>query len=222
MTVETLKDIILQSRTGRRMIEWVSPIYDDSYVGLWMFEAIGREYDKLWDIVDTLPDQLFPQTVTWAIELWERRYGITPAPGQDLASRRAAILFRQNMHPPMSPYRLETLIADMTGYPCYVEDWIAPYTFGIKFTASTKELLNAVIREINRLKPSHLSYDVENFFWNHHTVNVCAALPTMLIKHKARITVPKLFMRNLTVTAATNMATVAGTNHATARKPAQA
>lgn len=219
MDADSLKDIILNSRTGRQMLDWVSPIYDNSYVGLWMFEAIGREYDKLWAIVDSLPDQLFPQTVTWAIELWERRYGITPIPGQNLASRRAAIIYRQINHPPMSPYRLETIILSMTGYPCYVEDWVSPYTFGIKFTARTKELSKQVLREIRRLKPSHLSYEIENFFWAKHTITLSTAMPTTLISHHATIVVPQLFMRRNTITTTANMATLASSNRAVARKP---
>lgn len=67
----TQRDIILKSESGNRMIDTVSPIYEESYVGCWMYEIMGREYDKLWDIIKSLPSQLFPESVTWAIELWD-------------------------------------------------------------------------------------------------------------------------------------------------------
>ena len=60
---------ILSNDVARRMLTRISPIYDESYIGLWVNEAISREYVSLWEIVNTLADQLFPETATWGIEL---------------------------------------------------------------------------------------------------------------------------------------------------------
>jgi len=43
----SLRDTILQSESAKKMIEMVTPIYDESYIGLWMFEIIGRKLDEL-------------------------------------------------------------------------------------------------------------------------------------------------------------------------------
>ena len=37
------RDVIITSPTAEKMLKRVSPIYDDSYVGLWIFQAIGIE-----------------------------------------------------------------------------------------------------------------------------------------------------------------------------------
>lgn len=93
---ENLRETMLTSPSGQRMIDRVTPIYDDSYIGLAMFQAIGLEYDKLWEIARTLPLQLFPESVTWGMELWERRYGITPVEGKTLEERRQKVLAMYN------------------------------------------------------------------------------------------------------------------------------
>ncbi len=160
---ETLRETIITSETANRMLDRVSPIYDNSYVGLWMFEAIGREYDKAWYIVRTLPDQLFPETVTWAIELWERRYGITPQPSQTLEERRAAILAARTIQAPFNPAVLEQYIYNLTGRSSEVVSYVRPYTFGV-YIENTKGMLDAdlatITEYINKNKHSHMSYDL--------------------------------------------------------------
>ena len=66
----SLRDTILQSESAKKMIEMVTPIYDESYIGLWMFEIIGRKLDELKASVETYPIQAFPETATWSMRLW--------------------------------------------------------------------------------------------------------------------------------------------------------
>lgn len=160
---ETLRDTIITSPSAEKMLGRVSPIYDNSYVGLWLFEAIGREYDGLREIVDTFPDQLFPQSVTWAIELWEQRYGITPRPSQTLEERRAAIKAIRTKSMSFTPAVLEQYIYNLTGRRAEVVDHIDEFTFGV-YIDDTDGMRNASVDDIkayiNRNKHSHMSYEL--------------------------------------------------------------
>jgi hypothetical protein len=160
---ETLRDKIITSRSAERMLERVSPIYDNSYVGLWLYEAIGREYDSLQEIVATFPDQLFPQSVTWAIDLWEQRYGIVPRPSQTLEERRAALKAARSKATPFIPYTLKQYIFNLTGRQSDVVDHIADFTFGV-YIENTEGMqvadIGTIIEYINRYKHSHMSYDI--------------------------------------------------------------
>ena len=95
-----LSDRILTTDTGRKMLEQVSPIYENSYIGLWMLEVIGREYENLWELVRTLPAQLFPETADWGLELWEKRYGLDGA-GLTLEERRAQLRLKRAYDGPL-------------------------------------------------------------------------------------------------------------------------
>lgn len=161
--MSTLREEIVASKSGKRMLSRVSPIYDESYVGLWMFEAIGREYDKLWDIADTLPQQMFVESVTWAIELWEQRYGITPAPSQSIEERRRRLLASRSAPRPFIPAILEQYISNLTGRQSEVVDHVRDFTFGAYITSDggkSEADLGALLAYINRNKPSHMSCEL--------------------------------------------------------------
>ena len=126
-----LRDAILTSDTARRFVNHVSPIYENSYVGLWIHEAIAREFDAAWVLVRSFPDQEFPETVTWAIELWERRYGIAPDPAKTIEERRNAVVLKRAVPRPFNPEALKTLLFNATGRLSEYTEHIGPYTFGI-------------------------------------------------------------------------------------------
>lgn len=158
-----LRDSIITSKTAERMLQRVSPIYDDSYVGLWMFEAIGREYDKLWDVVNTFAAQLFPETVTWAIELWERRYGLASTPDLSLEERRQRILAMRSTPKPFNAHSVKAFIRTMYGRESEIVDYVSPFTFGVYLTSSEepKEIdIQDISSYLDKHKPSHMSYEL--------------------------------------------------------------
>ena len=109
------REEILTTAAADKMLGMISPIYDESYVGLWIMEVIGREYQRLADVVSELPEQMQPETATWLLEFWEQRYGITPPAGATIAQRRQAIAQMRILPQPLSPYRLEQYLETITG-----------------------------------------------------------------------------------------------------------
>lgn len=160
---DTLREDILKSAAGQRMIETVTPIYDNSYVGLWMLEAMGREWDSFTAIIESLKTELNPETATWMLELWEKRYGITPPGGATTEQRRQAIAKMRTKPMPMTPYRLEKYLEAVTGRAVQVTENIAAYTFGISIISGDQDdTLNysSVKKYIDSHKPSHMAYEL--------------------------------------------------------------
>lgn len=159
---DTLRDDILKSEAGQRMVDRVTPIYNESFVGLWLYEAMGREWDAYWELVNSLKDELFPESTTWMIELWERRYAITPPEDATLEERRQAVLNHRVLPSPISPWRVEQLIGGYTGRDVSVTENVAPYTFAIDIASGENPIASLQkLREfIGRKKPSHLSYNL--------------------------------------------------------------
>ncbi len=160
---DTLRESIITSDCAERFLQRVSPIYDNSFVGLWMFEAIGREYDDLWELVRTLADQITPDTATWAIELWEQRYGIEPDPSIPLEERRTVVQRASEKPSPFTPARLEKALSNITGRKAMVLDYISPYTFAIYLIATDTQKNTSTIdlkKYVDSKKPSHLSYGI--------------------------------------------------------------
>ena len=161
MDKQTFKEMIVQSATAKRMIGTVSPIYEDSYVGSWLFEIIGREWDRIWKIIDELPDQLFPQTATWLLSMWEERYGITPNIGDDDETRRSRVIEAEAPPAPFTPFVLNRWVYANSRREIKIDEHVAPYTFGVTITSHPDSLpldLDKLRKYINNHKHSHMSY----------------------------------------------------------------
>lgn len=79
-----LMEQILTSESAKRMIDYVSPIYGKSRIGLWLFQIIGLELDDVKEICDDIYDQIFVSRATWSLPYWEKAYEITPLPDQTI------------------------------------------------------------------------------------------------------------------------------------------
>lgn len=53
------------SESARRQLRYITAgFYDSSYVGKWIFQVMGQEYDDARRIIQELPAQMFPETAT--------------------------------------------------------------------------------------------------------------------------------------------------------------
>ena len=191
MNDQTFKEYIIQSTAAKRMMETVSPIYEDAYAGCWLFEDIGREWDRIWEIIDQLPDELFPQTATWMLDLWERRYGITPNEGDTIEVRRQRIMEIEAYPKPFTPWTLDRWCMITTARNAVVDDHIGDYTFGVTLISHPDSLpldIQKVRKYINSHKHSHMSYEltfearsrillsIETAYWRFH-YEMCGTKP---------------------------------------------
>ena len=65
------------SESAKNMIASVSDgFYDNSYVGKWLFEVMGQEYDAAREIAEDILNQLFPETATWGLMYHEIKWGL--------------------------------------------------------------------------------------------------------------------------------------------------
>ena len=54
-----------EAETFLRMV--TKGFYDRSYIGLWLFEVMGREWDEMRSWSENLKSEIFVQTCTWSI-----------------------------------------------------------------------------------------------------------------------------------------------------------
>lgn len=139
-----------------RMMSRISPIYDRSYVGKWIFQVMGLDIDATRLRFEELRLQAFPETATWGLMYWEQRYGIVPPSGQTLEERRRAVLLKRNSREPINPKKLEHIVQTMTGMEATVTENVAPYTFTVEIHSDGRPIdFDAVMSKLKRIKPSH-------------------------------------------------------------------
>lgn len=148
------------NETALRMMERISPIYDRSYIGKWLFEIMGMEMGEARAYFEELRQQPFPERTTWAIEYWERRYAITPKPTDDLETRRRNIIMKRGARLPMNPARMEQIVDTLTGGTSTVTENVDDYTFSVTIDGAALGMnMPQVIKEIRRKKPSHQNFE---------------------------------------------------------------
>ena len=149
------------SPAAKRMMKTVSPVYDKSYVGKWIFQVMGMEVDEAWVFFEELRLQAFPETATWGIIYWEQRYHIVPDESLTIEERRRRVIIKRGKRSPMNPARIEQFTMDVTGRQAVVTEHNEEYVFLISILPGESEVdYSELIRTIRSMKPSHLSFRV--------------------------------------------------------------
>ena len=144
------------SPSAIRMMSRISPIYDRSYVGKWIFEVMGVEMDGARLRCEELRLQAFPETATWGIVYWEQKYGIPVNESLDLETRRKNVIIKRGIRSPMNPARVEQILGDMCGRKVEVTENVAPYAFQVTvYAGDTTVDFGAIFQRLRRIKPSH-------------------------------------------------------------------
>lgn len=149
------------SPAAKRMMKTVSPVYDKSYVGKWIFQVMGMEADEAWVFFEELRLQAFPETATWGIVYWEQRYHIVPDDNLTIEERRQRVIIKRGRRAPMNPARIERFTRDVTGREAIITEHGEDYIFFISILPGESEVdYSELIKTIRSVKPSHLSFRV--------------------------------------------------------------
>lgn len=150
------------SAIGKQMLSRVSPIYNNSYVGKWLYQVMGLELDEARALVESLRDQCYLERATWGMSYWEERYGLTVDETADLEERRSRVMLKRRKAGAMSPAALEEILEALTGREISVEENNNHYRFSVSIDEGNSKIdYVAFIKKINTVKPSHLAYSIE-------------------------------------------------------------
>lgn len=151
---------ILTSETAQKIIDYVSPIYGDSYVGLWLFQAIGVALEEVCRIAEQLKYETNPATADLLLDYWEREYYIATDPTLTKEQRRAKIIAKTQTRGPASPARLSAAVsAALGGVPVDITENVAKNTFLVNIREQVPSIEPAVAT-LERLKQAHQIYQI--------------------------------------------------------------
>lgn len=160
------------SSSALRMLDDVSAgFYESSYVGKWLFQAMGLEYDDAFQLVEGLPKQFFPETATWGVKYHEMKWQLPARENLGFEERRRLIYRKRDYRAPMTPYRMETIIKNVTGLDVYIADCHDPGKFGFSpehpniFRVDLEggaalDVLIKALKLLNEIKQSHTIYGI--------------------------------------------------------------
>lgn len=153
-----LRNIILTNELGDLMLDSVAPIYDNSALTLYTFQSFGIVLSKEFDFIPDLVNQMFPQTATWGIALWEKEYGIISDTSKTIEQRRQYLLSVMYKKSPMTPYRIKQLVYSITGLENYVTEGTSPNTITIDIYGYIPNLTE-LRTVLDKRLPAHINYE---------------------------------------------------------------
>lgn len=158
---EYLRDIILTNELGNMMLDTVAPIYDQSKLALYVFQANGIVLSKETQFVnDDFILQIFPQTATWGLKYWEEEYGITTDESKTIDERRAYLMSVMFKKLPMTPYRVKQIVKGVTGCNCKVDDNTYQNSILIIIQGYVPGKITLLKNELDKKLPAHISYTI--------------------------------------------------------------
>ena len=146
---------------AKDMMSMISPIYDNSYVGKWIFEVMSVPLSLAQDTINELREQVFPETSTWSLPYWEQSYGLPTNEALSIEERRSRVISKRNCRKPMNPARIEMLLKELCGRDVKLIENTAPHTFEISVSPGTSEAsLDQIIKLVNEVKQAQKSFRV--------------------------------------------------------------
>ena len=152
---------ILTNPKAQEIIDYVSPIYGESYVGLWIYQAIGTVLGEICSISDQLRYEANPATADLLLDYWEDHYNIPRDPSLTAEQRRLRLIVKTQSRSPINPERLATAVSAALGG---VEVKIFENISKNKFLVNIRDVvdsINPAVAVLERMKPAHLIYEIQ-------------------------------------------------------------
>lgn len=160
------------SETAKRMMTYITGngFYDKSYVGKWIFQVMGLEWDEAYKFADELQEQFFVETATWGLKYLEMMYSLPVREDIPVEERRRRLLEQRDTKAPMTPYRMEQIILSATGCTVHIGDindtpnyTEHPNVFWCHVDEDGKAIdVGGIEKTLNKLKQSHTDYKLSH------------------------------------------------------------
>lgn len=158
MSNKTLKETMLHSETGKMLFEWITSIYDDCKIMIQVYEALGVQFDNVNYMFEDILKQIFPQTATWGLELWERRLNLPTNESENMENRRGKVIAKIQSKVTVNPETMAIITKNFTGADIKIIEWLKDWTFAVQTDAKNMNKAFEIHKIIKRIKPSHMAY----------------------------------------------------------------
>lgn len=198
MTKEEL-ELFPTSESANRMLSYVTDgFYDRSYVGKWLYQVMGLEYDEAKRYAEELPYQFFPETATWGLKYHEIKWQLPVRENLSYEERRKLIYQKRDYRSPMTPRMMEYYLESVTGFEVHIADvhdagpygFVPPHPNVFKAFFVGDGILNtaAAKKRLEQLKQSHTIFTMNYwtaYIFDHsqvektqlHNINILMRLP---------------------------------------------
>lgn len=145
------------------LMDYLPRYYKDSKVFLELFRGFAAEINETDKNIEELEAQMFVDTSTWGLDIWEKELGISTDKSKSYESRREAIKAKMRGYGTCTVEMIKNTALAYTNAEVEVIEDNPNYAFVIKFV-SVKGIppdVKAFEETIETIKPAHLTYRLE-------------------------------------------------------------
>ena len=159
-TTEMMQNILTNEK-AQEIIDYVPPIYGNSYIALWIFQTIGIIMGELYNIADQLRDETNPATAEMLLNFWEDHYGLPRDSSMTAVQRQNRLISKAKNRGACNQARLESAISSaLGGAEVEIAENVAKNKFLVNIRDVVADIVPAVA-VVERMKPAHLIYDIQ-------------------------------------------------------------
>lgn len=182
MINKTLKDQILKSEQGKVLFSYITDIYDNCRIMVEIYEAIGIQFDDIDIMFEDISRQMFPQTATWSLPIWEKRLGLPISDSENTEGRRGKIIAKLQSKMTINPENMQIITKSFTGADIKVIEWIKKFTFKVEADVSDMIVAEEINQIIRKIKPSHMAFLVQFVLFEQVNIYVGACTTVGIIQ----------------------------------------
>lgn len=156
-----LKKKIITNKTAEYIVDNLSPVYGEDYVGLNIINTMGVRLGDLIRFITQLGYEGTPFKATWSLDYWEDSLDLPRDPKLNTQQRRDRIINYRLTRFSSNPWKLNKIIKDFTGQNSEIIENTDEYTFSIAvemLDGLDFNKLIAALEEMNSVKPAHIIY----------------------------------------------------------------
>lgn len=152
---------ILTNETAQKIIDYVSPIYGNSYVALWLYQAMGSVLGEVCAIAEQLRYETTPATADLLLDYWEKQYRLPADASLTTEQRRNRIIAKIQARGACTPARIRDAVsAALGGVEVDIVENVSQNTFLVNIRENVESIAPAV-SVLERMKPAHLIYQLQ-------------------------------------------------------------
>lgn len=134
-------------------------------------DGVRPVIDELNNNIDSLFEQAFINTATWAIDLWEKAFGIKSSE-DNIEERRSRVMSKMRSGGTLSLSIFENILSSFYNGQVEIVEIPAESKFEVHFTSTvgTPRNIDTITQVINEIKPAHLAFEYVIVFVMHSEI----------------------------------------------------
>ena len=168
MDLNFINDEILSKAPD--LMPYMPEYYYNSDVTKNVLNSQSYEVGKFLVTIEEVKKQLYIDTATWGLDVWEKAYNVTPGMNDTYTDRREVLKAKIRGQGTTTKQMLKNTAESFSGGEVEITEHSSEYYFSLKFVGvkGIPQNMTGFLNMLEDIKPAHLGYEIDYSYtvWN--------------------------------------------------------